>query len=169
VHVRQPVAEHGRRFLGALACEQRVARVQAGAEARLRREHAGDLGRPCERLVPVVLDRERDRERHALGGPRGDLGGEAPRDHRRVESLGEGDGPRRRLVVLVVEPAGADGHCAQAPRVELARGVVGARRGVADPQVDEAHVQARDLLERRFQRQGTERIRVDGEPHERVG
>ena len=72
VHVGEAGAERRDGLLGALTCEQGVSCVQTGPQARVRLERAGDLLRPRERSVPVVLHRHRGQlqQRTSIQRPR---------------------------------------------------------------------------------------------------
>ena len=167
VHMPQARTESSGEPLRTDTGHQSVAGVEADTEPRMTGERSEHLSRPCESLIPVILDAEHEPGRHAPLERAEELRHRAGDDDRRADDGGELEGGvRQAQVVVVVEAAGAHGSDRQAALGERSCSRVRSGTGVPDPELDSSKADAGEAIERVLERLATKRVRMPRAAHE---
>ena len=137
VNVPDPRPQSGHEALGRLAGEDCVAGVDTGCNPGVRRQHAAHLPSGRERLVPVVLDAERDAGWHALDDGVEHVRDDTGNDDRRPDCLRELDRPGKVIGFDGVEASRADRCRLEATLPQSLRDGVWPVCGVPEPNLDD--------------------------------
>ena len=139
--------QDGDEALGGLAGEDGMAGVDAGGQSSSSAEYLRDFPRSRKRLVPVVLDTERDPRGHALGHPIEHARGDAGDDNRDRERLRQLESARGRVGIGRVDAPGAQRRGLETSLPERARDLVRTVGGVAEPEVHPREAESGELVE----------------------